>query len=294
MKSEDRPLNKGALGLSFLLAALSGLAIVVAYSWTTRSDAAESERNSEVSQGGSTATPVSFEHGAGRQPSPTLPPKPAIRLITTAVADDPTQSTATIHLDARQETFVAHPGEVVASDTDPDEVSIADGGVARTEADTILESVGPGWARFQRGDEQWTLEITDEAPLTKTNLDSLVAILGDSSLSPGEIGQRLLEAKRGLPIRENYVSEASFAPREDESGRMNGVYIRSVVPDGVFARMGLAGGDVLLAVNGVKLDTPEATETALAAFESASSLRITRERHGEVETVSVQRAPNNK
>lgn len=294
MKSEARGWNKGVLVLSFSFAALSVLAVVAAYSWTTRSGVEESTASGEMGHARSTAVPTSSARGDAGWQTATLRPRPDIRLITTAVADDPTQSTATLRVDVREKTFVASPGDVVASDPDSDEARITDGGVQVTEADTILESVGPGWARFQRGDEQWTLEITDEAPLTKTNLDSLVAILGDSSLSPGEIGQRLLEAKRGLPIRENYVSEASFAPREDESGQMNGVYIRSVVPDGVFARMGLAGGDVLLAVNGIKLDTSEATEPALAAFESASSLRITRERHGEVQTVSVQRAPNHK
>lgn len=178
----------------------------------------------------------------------------------------------------------------MATDADPDEVSVADGGVTTTDADTILESVGPGWARFQRGDERWIEELTDEAPLTRANIENLVAVLGDPSLSPEEVGQRLLEAKRGIPIRENFVSEASFAPRFDERGEMNGVHIWSVVPDGVFARMGMASGDVLLAVNGVELDTFEATEKALTAFESSSALQITRERHGQVENISVQHA----
>jgi len=287
MKSQNRPWNKGVLALSFLLAALSGLVLVAAYSWKTRVDTAGFAESRRASQ--AAASVSSPEHDSPHEPSTRLLPRPAIRLIATAVADDRTRSTATIHVDATQRTFVVHPGQVVATDADPDEALIADGGVART-ADTILESVGPGWARFQRADEQWIEELTDVVPLTRANIDSLVAVLGDPSLSPGEVGQRLLEAKRGIPIRENFLSEASFAPRFDERGEMNGVHIRSVVPDGVFARMGLASGDVLLAVNGVELDTPEATEKALTAFEGSSPLRMTRERHGQVESISALRA----
>lgn len=294
MKSEGRAWNKSVLALGFLIAVLSGLAVLVAYFWTTRSDVVAPPGSGEASPQHSTAVPASSERGDTRRPAATLRPRPALRLIITAVADDPTESTATVHVDAHQKTFVAHPGDVVTSDTDPEDVSTTDGGVALTVADTMLESVGPGWARFQRGDEQWILEITDEAPLAKLDVDTLVAILGDPSLSPGEKAGQLLEAKRGLPVRENFMSEASFAPRFDEHGEMNGLHIRSVVPDGVYARMGLAGGDVLLAVDGVALDSPEASDTALAAFESSSSLRITRERDGEAEGILVQRATDPK
>ncbi len=294
MKSEDRKWSKGALALAFSLAVLSGLVLVVAYLWATRSDVVESTASREALHERSTAVPAASERGDARRPAATLRPRPALRLIITAFADDPTQSTATIHVDERQKIFVAHPGDVVVSDADANEVSTADGGVAPTDADTILESVGPGWAQFQRGDERWIVEITDDALPKEANLEQLVAILSDSSLSPVEKGERLLEAKRGLPARENFISEASFAPRFDENGEMSGLYMRSVVGDGVYARMGLAGGDVLLSVDGVALDSPEASDVALTAFERSSSLRITRERDGEVEDILVQRATDPK
>jgi len=212
-------------------------------------------------------------------------------LITTAVADDATQSTATIYAEEREETLVVRPGDAVA--TEADAVPGLDGGVAFASDQTILDTVGPGWARFERGDERWTVEITPDAS-AKPDFGHLVAILSDSSLSPGEKAERLLDAKRGIAIRENFISEASFAPRFDEDGEMSGLYVRSVVDEGVYARMGLEGGDVLLGVDGVVLDRPEASEVALAAFESSTSLRITRERAGIVENVFVQRAPKNK
>jgi hypothetical protein len=278
------------LTFGLTLAALGGLATVVVTFWTTRSDP-DPVRPAES---GPTASERPRSSDARFERAPVLSPRPSLRLIATAVSEDPGDSRATVHVEARGETMVVRPGDVVASDADVERSDAEDGGVASTSGDTVLYAVEPGRVELQRGEEYWILELTDEAPSREAIAARMLAVLSDPSLNPGEKAQELLEAKRGFPARENFTSEASFAPRLDDRGEMNGLYVRSVVYDGVYAQMGLAAGDVLLAVDGTTLDSPEASDSALEAFESSSSLRITRERAGEVESITVQRATPSK
>ncbi len=64
-----------------------------------------------------------------------------------------------------------------------------------------------------------------------------------------------------------YFAHARFAPARDTDGQPLGLQVESVLAGGKVARLGLRAGDLMLAINGERLDDPRTFPRAVARAE---------------------------
>ena len=72
---------------------------------------------------------------------------------------------------------------------------------------------------------------------------------------------------------------AQFSP-EVRDGRPHGIRIYDVRPEGVFARIGLQNGDVLTALNGVEITSPDQALEVYGGMTSVNRFTVALERDG--------------
>jgi type II secretion system protein C len=97
--------------------------------------------------------------------------------------------------------------------------------------------------------------------------------------APGDGLRGLAEAGGRDPLREGgaLLEDAAFLPLYEEGGLV-GVRMSAIRPGSLFATAGLRDGDVVRAVNGVSLDSPDAAADLLEQAGARESLSVTVER----------------
>lgn len=201
-----------------------------------------------------------------------------VSLLSTAISRDAARSTATILVGGKTRRAV-RPGD-----------ELDDG--------LLVEWVEPGRIGLRSDAGLSTLDLTLE-PLPRAERQADVpaeALLRPPAPDADEsaAGNRsVLDVYREEPGRVdlvNLLSEANFAFRFDErNGDILGMTLASIARDSAYAQFGIENGDVLLAVNGIEIDSPEAAESALGEIVKNSRLRILLERAERIEEVTVDR-----
>lgn len=98
-----------------------------------------------------------------------------------------------------------------------------------------------------------------------------------------KIGARSYEVQRSALDRFLQGGVTPPWPRivpQTRDGQANGLLLAGIRHDSAFAALGLAGGDVLLAVNGRTITTPDAALAAYAALRTADRVSLAIERDG--------------
>jgi general secretion pathway protein C len=122
------------------------------------------------------------------------------------------------------------------------------------------------------------LEPTDRAP------SPVPAGGGLAATGISRVGERAFEIERAtldvlLADTTGLMKAARIVP-EVRDGRATGFRLHAVRPDGVFARIGLRSGDVVVGINGLPLTSPESGLEAFVKLRSASHVSLELEREG--------------
>ncbi len=217
------------------------------------------------------AKPLTHENATLAPPAAAR--EPALALLSTSVSDVALRSTATVLDLETSASEIVRTGDALASHP----------GVS-------VSAIGPRWAELTNGQRFWLLALAEE-PLERTGgIAEFLRILGDPELAPGDRVEQLRAADAGQRNVPNLLSEAAFAPWE-EDGRVVALVLTHVEPDGFYARLGLAAGDVLREINGLGFDRPEAYDEVVTILERDSSLHLLVESGGEVRRLLVDLAP---
>jgi general secretion pathway protein C len=68
-------------------------------------------------------------------------------------------------------------------------------------------------------------------------------------------------------------SQARIVP-EWEDGKMVGVRLNQVKPDSLYDQIGIESGDIIKALNGIEIDSPQASSRLLTEFARADEFEI--------------------
>jgi len=93
-----------------------------------------------------------------------------------------------------------------------------------------------------------------------------------------EIQRQTLESVLG---NMNLLSRSARIVPEIRDGKAAGFRLYSVRPDGPFAKIGMQNGDVISAINGLEITSPEKALEVYAKLKSASHLSVGLERNGQ-------------
>jgi len=121
----------------------------------------------------------------------------------------------------------------------------------------------------------WTLQIESQAPNRITSAATeFNQILGSqSSLKTNEKVVALLKVNEGQRSYDNILSEATFAPYI-QSGKQAGLHLSNIHPNGFYDRLGFSQGDILLEVNGMRVDGADAMNDIMSTFLEESSFEL--------------------
>lgn len=89
------------------------------------------------------------------------------------------------------------------------------------------------------------------------------------------IAQRIekLQKQGGGRTTASLYSQARIVPEWSE-GEMVGVRLNQVKPDSLYAKLGIESGDVITALNGIMIDSPQASSRLLTEFTQADEFEI--------------------
>jgi general secretion pathway protein C len=98
-------------------------------------------------------------------------------------------------------------------------------------------------------------------------------------------GEHTFEVQRGtvdsLLGNMSVLSRSARIVPEIKDGRAAGFRLFSVRPDGPFAKIGLQNGDVISAINGLDMTSPDKALEVYTKLKSASHLSVGLERNGQ-------------
>ena len=77
------------------------------------------------------------------------------------------------------------------------------------------------------------------------------------------------------------LSRAARIVPEMKDGKPTGFRLLSIRPDGPFAKIGLQNGDVISAINGLEMTSPDKALEVYTKLKSASHLSVGLERNGQ-------------
>jgi general secretion pathway protein C len=202
----------------------------------------------------------------------------SVSLLSTAISRDAARSTATILLDGKARRAV-RPGDEV---DDGRLVEWVESGRIGLRSDAGRSTLDLTAEPLQRAERQ--TDVPAEALLRPPAPDA-----DESAAGNRPVLDVYREEPGGVDIV-NLLSEANFAFRFDErNGDILGMTLDAISRDSAYAQLGIENGDVLLAVNGIEIDSPEAAESALGEIVENSRLRILLERSERTEEVTVDR-----
>jgi general secretion pathway protein C len=146
---------------------------------------------------------------------------------------------------------------------------------------------------FDVNGKQEYLELFDKGPAPSAPVAAAAAPAAPSSdplaaeLEKGvkKTGEHSYEVQRGtvdsLLGNMSALSRAARIVPEVRDGRAAGFRLFSVRPDGPFAKIGLQNGDVISAINGLEMTTPDNALMVYTKLKSASHLSVGLERNGQ-------------
>ncbi|HVX93659.1 MAG TPA: type II secretion system protein GspC [Polyangia bacterium] len=147
---------------------------------------------------------------------------------------------------------------------------------------------------FEVNGRQEYLELFDKGPAPNTPVASAPVAPSAPSSDPlaaeldkgvKKTGEHSYEVQRAtvdsLLGNMSALSRAARIVPEVRDGRAAGFRLFSVRPDGPFAKIGLQNGDVISAINGLEMTTPDNALMVYTKLKSASHLSVGLERNGQ-------------
>lgn len=174
-------------------------------------------------------------------------------------------------------------GSAIIGTSDGRQASYAVG--EEVEPGLKLQSVGPDFVTLARGSSVMRLAFAD-APLnaaTPPPPPSTEQVIAPPPSAPAEAAAVTVDPAR-------LADQASLRPRL-QGLAIKGFTVQARGSGDVLRAAGLQSGDVILAVNGVELNSPQAALSLKDSLASAPSAQIRFERAGQVRTVTVRTAP---
>ena len=172
---------------------------------------------------------------------------------------------------------------------DTEDLSIHAVGIGDPLRDATVVDVGPTRILLRRGEATQYLDLLVR-PGRPPATPAVVAVSADplaAEIDKGirKLAERSYEIDRAtlnavLANTPALVQGARIFP-ELRDGKSVGFRLQAVRPDSAFARIGLRSGDVISAVNGLALATPESGLDAFVKLRSASHLSLGLERDGQ-------------
>lgn len=174
-------------------------------------------------------------------------------------------------------------GSAIIGLADGRQISVGVG--EEVEPGLILQSVGPDFVTLARGASVSRLEFSDApvgaaAPPPPPATPQVVA---PPAAAPASGQAAVVDPQR-------LMAQASLRPRIQGLG-VNGFTVSSAGNASELRSAGLQAGDVILSVNGVALNSPQAIGALRGQLASAPSAEIQYERAGETRTTTIRTRP---
>lgn len=174
-------------------------------------------------------------------------------------------------------------GSAIIGLADGRQVSVGVG--EEVEPGLVLQAVGPNFVTLARGQSLSRLEFTDTpvgaaAPPPPPSTPQVVA---PPSPAPASAQGAVVDPQR-------LMAQASLRPRIQGLG-VNGFTVSSAGNASELRSAGLQSGDVILSVNGVALNSPQAIGALRGQLASAPAAEIQYERAGETRTTTIRTRP---
>ncbi|WAC61430.1 type II secretion system protein N [Brevundimonas sp. SL130] len=174
-------------------------------------------------------------------------------------------------------------GSAIIGLADGRQVSVGVG--EEVEPGLVLQGVGPDYVTLARGQSVSRLEFAD-APVGAAPPPpppSTPQVVGPPAAAPVSGQAAVVDPQR-------LMAQASLRPRIQGLG-VNGFTVSSAGNASELRSAGLQSGDVILSVNGVALNTPQAIGALRGQLASAPSAEIQYERAGETRTTTIRTRP---
>ncbi len=143
----------------------------------------------------------------------------------------------------------------------------------KTEFLDLLDSQPPAASGVSPQAAPVAAAVQPVDPLT-AEMDRGIKKTGENTF---DITRATLEAVLG---NMNLLSRSARIVPEIRDGKAAGFRLYSVRPDGPFAKIGMQNGDVILAINGLEITSPEKALEVYSKLKSASHLSVGLERNG--------------
>ena len=191
--------------------------------------------------------------------------------------------------------FAPPPGDprwAVAIIRDVDDKSVGPYTIGSKIRDALISDIDEARVYLEVGGRKEYLDLIDKAPATPTGApvaavtappaDPLMAEL-DRGIK--KIGEHNYEVQRqtvdSLLGNMSLLSRSARIVPEIRDGKAAGFRLFSVRPDGPFAKIGLQNGDVISAINGLDMTSPDKALEVYTKLKSASHLSVGLERNGQ-------------
>lgn len=122
-------------------------------------------------------------------------------------------------------------------------------------------------------------------PVTATSAASTDA--APAPYTPPQLANGAVDWEKSLAqVRNNPAQFAQLAAPVIENGKLVGLRVRGLDP-ATMTKLGLEAGDLVTAVNGIAIDSPQRATEILASVQNAASVRVTVQRNGQPVDVTV-------
>jgi type II secretion system protein C len=238
---------------------------LVALGWWWLGSSPETTRQESPASALATESAPPAPGAADAESRPTRSPL-SLRLLATTVSAEDARSRATIKDADIERRYVVRLGQAL-----PDRDDVI---VRSIELDRVVLD--------DRGKEvvlPLDPDITLASALELPTLETVLAEMGDLKDTERVVSgiAKLHLARVGARDLEALGTQAVFAPEPEEGGgpdHIRGLRVIRVTGGSFYDQIGLEPGDLLLAVNGHRLDRPEVTERAVRAFQHETALRL--------------------
>jgi general secretion pathway protein C len=189
--------------------------------------------------------------------------------------------------------FAPPPGDPrwsVAIVRDTDDHSVGPYSIGSKIRDATISDIEEARIHLEVGGRREYLDLIDKAPVPNTPAPAPSARPEDpftAELDRGikKVGENNYEVQRStvdsLLGNMSLLSRSARIVPEIRDGKAAGFRLFSVRPDGPFAKIGLQNGDVISAINGLEMNSPDKALEVYTKLKSASHLSVGLERNGQ-------------
>jgi general secretion pathway protein C len=209
----------------------------------------------------------SREQGQSLRDNEPVPSSLPLTLLGTIVHSNPARSIANVQVQPKNTAVAVRVGNTI--DTFAELVSV--------ERQKII-------FRNRSNQRLEFIEMKDQNKLSFTTSRPNASLGPVRQVAPNQFEVPREEVAKRLGNLGALLQEAASQPRRNAAGEIDGFQIVAVQPGSILNQF-VQPGDTILAVNGVPINSPESAVAAFQQFQGATTIRLTRDRGGQVEDV---------